>query len=289
MPKAAYLTAGVESGFVRGDEDLALHPLHRHHEVELNLTEQGMVTYLFGGNYISLQPGQIAVFWAAIPHHIAMMETDAKLHWLCLPMGQMLYWDLPAPLPQQILDGAFVLDHWGACPHFDERVFRCWHHDLKQSVEALRASVLLECEAFLRRLAWSLHQQELSNVPTGTMPGEARGVDVSCLDRQRAAQATRFIATHYQSSLRVEDLAQELGLHPHSVMRFFQKTFGMSTVEYITQLRLAHTQRLLATTESSVAEIAAASGFGSLSHFYSVFTRACGISPQAYRQSLIAR
>src|SRR5262249_42212895 len=119
MPKAAYLTAGVESGFVRGDEDLSLHPLHRHHEVELKLAEQGIVTYLFVGNYISLQPGQIVVFWAAIPHHIAMMETDAKLHWLCLPMGQMLYWDLPAPLPQQILDGAFVLDHWGACPHFD--------------------------------------------------------------------------------------------------------------------------------------------------------------------------
>lgn len=286
MPKAANDISGVASGFVCEVED---RPPHRHQEVELNLAEQGMVTYLFGGNYIPLQPGQLAVFWAAIPHRLITMETNTTLHWLTIPLGQILHWGLPPPLPKLIMEGVFVLDCWEACPHCDQRVFRCWHHDLKQSVEALRASVLLECEAFLRRLAWSLHQPERSTSYAGTMPGKARGTGVSRLDRQRAARATRFIATHYQSPLHVEDLAQELGLHPHSVMRFFQKTFGVSTVDYITQYRLAHAQRLLATTDSSVVEIAAACGFGSLSHFYSVFTRACGSSPQAYRQSLTAR
>ena len=59
----------------------------------------------------------------------------------------------------------------------------------------------------------------------------------------------------------------------------------MTLREYLTQQRLSQAQRLLATTDSKVVDVAFASGFGSVSQFYDVFTRYCGQSPNHFRAS----
>ncbi|GHO47419.1 helix-turn-helix domain-containing protein [Ktedonospora formicarum] len=283
MRQVVYDVLGVASGSSSGVGD---NPLHRHQEIELNFAEQGAVTYLFGGKTISIQAGQVAAFWGAIPHRLVMKEEQTTLHWLTIPLGYLLQWSLPTSFTGQIMDGILIHDQVGACAHFDQRIFRRWRTDLHQAGEELRAIVLLESAACLRRLAWS-RKNLLHEIKTSDVSIEGDSIHhTSLVDWRRAERAASFIAAHYQHTIHVDDLAQELGLHPHSVMRLFQKTFGVSIVEYITQYRLAHAQRLLATTESSVIEIATDSGFGSLSHFYSVFTRACGRSPQAYRHFL---
>ena len=63
----------------------------------------------------------------------------------------------------------------------------------------------------------------------------------------------------------------------------------MSLLEYLAQHRVAHAQRLLLTTDASVAAIGLDCGFGSASQFYAVFKRACGVAPGAYRAALAAR
>ncbi|MER3484247.1 MAG: hypothetical protein C4332_14975 [Meiothermus sp.] len=53
----------------------------------------------------------------------------------------------------------------------------------------------------------------------------------------------------------------------------------MMVLEYLTQHRLAHAQRLLATTDQPVLEIAFEAGFGSSSRFYAVFEEKVGSHP----------
>jgi AraC-like DNA-binding protein len=67
-------------------------------------------------------------------------------------------------------------------------------------------------------------------------------------------------------------------------MSLFQKTFGTTLIEYLTQHRVQHAQRLLATTEQKMVEIAFSSGFNSLSRFNEAFRRACGCAPREYRR-----
>jgi AraC-like DNA-binding protein len=68
-------------------------------------------------------------------------------------------------------------------------------------------------------------------------------------------------------------------------MSLFQKTFGTTLISYLTQHRISHAQRLLATTAQTVTEIAFESGFLSISRFNDAFRRACGCSPREYRKS----
>ncbi len=97
-----------------------------------------------------------------------------------------------------------------------------------------------------------------------------------------------FIARHYTQPQSVSQIAHAIGLHPDCAVTLFRKTFGIGLVNYLTQHRLSHAQRLLAITDHKIARIAFASGFGLLSRFYHIFTRASGQSLGQYRVSIQA-
>ena len=56
-------------------------------------------------------------------------------------------------------------------------------------------------------------------------------------------------------------------------------------IEYLTEHRIFHAQRMLLTTSMSVLDVAEAAGFGSLSHFNRAFQKYCGRSPREFRKS----
>lgn len=64
-------------------------------------------------------------------------------------------------------------------------------------------------------------------------------------------------------------------------MNLFQKTFGTTLIHYLTGHRVSHAQRLLATTDMTVADVA----FNSISRFNEAFWRSCGYSPRKYRRT----
>ena len=103
---------------------------------------------------------------------------------------------------------------------------------------------------------------------------------------EKVEEMAQFIAVNHGRHLRVAEIAEAVNLHPNYAMSLFRKTFGISLVDYTTQHRISHAQRLLVTTDAKILDIALESGFGSLSRFYASFSAACGQSPKEYRESL---
>ena len=130
--------------------------------------------------------------------------------------------------------------------------------------------MVLELEARLRRLA--LDQPLLGGAAAGM-----RG------DHSQAEQIAQLIAERYAEPLRVSAIAAAVGLHPHYAMARFRAAMGVSIGTYLTQYRVMHAQRLLATTDASVIAVGLEAGFGSASQFHAAFKQACGCSPGAYR------
>jgi AraC family transcriptional regulator, melibiose operon regulatory protein len=247
---------------------------HRHNEVELNYLERGEMTYLSGGKRIQVSAGQIAVFWAAIPHQVIDIEQATILYWITIPFAAFLQWHLPDLFTQQIIRGQFVLSSH-THPHAASPLllFQQWQADvLKNSAEHHRIA-LLEIEALLRRLALVTP----SLVPTNG--------SVSVQEMSKVEQIACFIADHYTEPLQVDRIAHTVYLHPNYAMSLFRKHLGLSIIDYITQYRLAHAQRLLIMSNANASEIALEAGFGSVSRFYTAFKRAYGQSPGAYRKA----
>ena len=73
-----------------------------------------------------------------------------------------------------------------------------------------------------------------------------------------------------------------LGAHALVICGQYQ-TF-MAIAEYIRQRRLSHAEMLLATTDFSIAQAAAAVGYRSDGRFAALFKENCGLCPAEYRQ-----
>jgi AraC-like DNA-binding protein len=250
-----------------------------HNEIELNFIESGSVTYLLGGNKITLSAGRLTAFWAAIPHQIIDFGPKTAYFVVTIPLPWFLQWQLPSHFSQGLMQGMVMTDPGAGRPHVDHERFAQWERDLATSNETLVKAVLLEMQARLVRLALDIP------VPRATGTKSTRAARPVREGLNRVEQMACFIAQHYTDKLTVQEIAQHVRLHPNYAMNLFQRTFGTTLINYLTQHRVSHAQRLLATSDESIADIAFNSGFNSLSRFNDAFRRACRCSPRDYRRS----
>jgi AraC-like DNA-binding protein len=248
---------------------------HRHNEVELNYLEKGAIVYLSGGKRIEIHAGQVAIFWAAIPHQMIHIEEDTLFYWITIPFATFLQWRLPDIFAQHVIRGQFVLcttqSHIASPLH----LFKQWQADLQKESTEYQRIVQLEIEAHLRRLALS---GSITPISYATMTGSSVVEELNKVEKIAC-----FIADHYTEPLHIDDIAQIVHLHPNYAMTLFRKHLGLSIIDYMTQYRLAHAQRLLITSNANASTIALEAGFGSVSRFYTAFKQVYGQAPGAYR------
>ena len=102
------------------------------------------------------------------------------------------------------------------------------------------------------------------------------------------AGALEVIATGYGYPLRVEELAAACHCSVTHFRRLFTAALGQSPQHYLTQFRLRMATTLLAHTDRSIAEIAGAVGYSTLSSFNRQFKMLLGTPPRAWRQGNVA-
>jgi AraC family transcriptional regulator, melibiose operon regulatory protein len=250
-----------------------------HNEIELNFLETGSVTYLFGGRKIVVDAGRLSVFWAAIPHQIIDYGDETAYFVATIPLPWFLQWRLPDHLVQPLLQGQLIHEPTTDRAGSDAHLFDDWENDLLEKNSRLRAAVLLEMQARLMRLAM--------NAPAESVAAKRRDRVTSVTDvgLNKVERMACFIAQNYTEPLTVDRIAEIANLHPNYAMNLFQKTFGTTLIHYLTGHRVSHAQRLLATSDMTIADVAFSSGFNSISRFNEAFRRTCGCSPREYRRT----
>jgi AraC-like DNA-binding protein len=251
----------------------------RHNEIELNLLKHGSLTYLLGGNTVTIPAGRLAVFWAGIPHQIISSKDKTEYYVATIPLAWFLQCRFPAHFVDAILHARVVLDPEPKTRGGDLEMFEQWVHDLEEANPLRRRIAFLEIEARLFRFAIA--------VPMKTPGARDRRAGHHMIEAgglNRAEQIALFIAQHYTEPLTAEQISQSVGLHPNYAMALFKKTLGMTLIDCLTQHRVSHAQRVLATTDEKIIEVAFSSGFGSLSRFHEAFKKWGECSPKEYRR-----
>lgn len=106
--------------------------------------------------------------------------------------------------------------------------------------------------------------------------GQARNADIR--------QALRYVAHHYAEPLRLEEVARQVGLSPSYFSGLFRRCTGMRFIDYVNQVRVRESKRLLSGSDFAIVDIAVALGFGDQSYFSKVFKKHTGVSPKQYRR-----
>jgi AraC-like DNA-binding protein len=249
---------------------------HRHNEVEMTVLSDGQVEYLFGGGHVAIPARELCVRWAAIPHQCVAAGDGGEQCSLKIPLPWFLQWQLPEPFVAALMHGHMFLDAETDPGCSDWAMFGRWQRLLQSNAADRERIVLLEAEARLRRMAMRAEVPVCRSAIDAGLRGQLGKVD----------QMINYIAAHYTEDIDIAAIAGCVSLHPRSAMRLFRQSCGMTLWECLTLHRVWHAQRLLATSDMKIRQVAAASGFNSAGRFYVAFRRIVGKRPAAYRDSV---
>lgn len=97
-------------------------------------------------------------------------------------------------------------------------------------------------------------------------------------------KAIRYIGSNY-TSVSEEEVARSIGVSASYFSRTFKKNMKRSFTQYVCEVRLKEAERLLISTDASVAEISAKVGFSTSAYFISIFKKNRGATPAQYRRN----
>ena len=253
---------------------------HRHNDLEINFLLQGSMRYLIGGAFVTIPQHHFCVIWGAMPHQSIVTDDSRKMLLATLPLAQVMLWNLPGEFLRQLLGRGVAID-----PQIyqgDLHLLQQWQEDLGTKKPERRQLVLDEIAARLRRMAINVMETDARDLPA--LPDAPSGEALHF-----AGKMAELISQKFHQSLSVDEIARHVNLHPGYAMALFRQQTGVTLNTYLTRQRVAHAQRLLAMTALPILEVAAESGFYSISRFYEAFKKESGCTPREFRKRLAPR
>lgn len=248
---------------------------HNHNDIEINFLLNGWVKYIHGGKLYEIRSHEFTIFWGGIPHNVIAMEEGLTAYWITMPLDWLIKWNIPGQLVEKILSGEMVRQISSEEDNqHNESSLAIWLKEFQTNSEVYFKNIQLELESKFRRLSQSF--QEITNDKNYFAPSIHKPFN----------QLITFVSQNYITIKNVEEIGEELKLHPKYLMQMFKKHTNMNLWEYILHLRVSHSQRLLITTKDKMIDICFASGFQSNSSFYYIFAKFNkGLSPAKYRKN----
>lgn len=94
-----------------------------------------------------------------------------------------------------------------------------------------------------------------------------------------------YIEQHLADSLNLATISRVVNYNETYISRLFKQLTGTSLSEYISQEKIKKAKQLLSSTNESIQNIAAVTGFDTSQYFSLVFKKMTGVSPSTYRKT----
>lgn len=241
---------------------------HTHAHIEVALALQGACRFLIKDRVYPCQPGDVIFVPPYQPHVDAYERADAgyDLLWFLLYDARyaVSWTGFAPPAPGQPLR-YFYRKRIVTIPMGGAPAWRALREDKVFALDTLRELLLYLCyrTIMVLRRAPAEHSSRL------------------------LAAALARIRQDFTSPLSVGGLAAELGITPNYLSALFTRSLGLSFKNYLHEVRLSQAQILLKNPALSIKEIIPACGFGSTAAFDHLFRQVYGLSPTAYRDSIL--
>lgn len=109
--------------------------------------------------------------------------------------------------------------------------------------------------------------------------------DTIAVDNEKVAAALAFIRMNYKTPILAETVAEHLAMSRRRLHDLFMEHLGRSVADELQRRRIELAIKLLRSTDDTVKEIAAKSGFSSAEHMSKAFSRTLSTPPGKFRKS----
>lgn len=149
-----------------------------------------------------------------------------------------------------------------------------------------RLVALLDTPRDVPVLAPLIQQEILYRLLMGSQGERLREMAAVGGNSQRIARAIRWLGTHFNQPLKIEELAEHVGMSASAFHRSFKEVTAMSPLQYQKTIRLSEAQRLMLTQRMDAARAAFEVGYLSASQFSREYRRHFGTSPTGHIAAL---
>ena len=172
-------------------------------------------------------------------------------------------------------DGVNVLESHVESQKFVELVQRMIDHsELNKANELMRLGILMEFISYLIR--------------SGSFANQTHKNTKEYSSDVYVEYALDFIHGNY-SSLTVNDIARQIGIHRSYLTNIFKKKVGVSPQEYLLKYRMDRAKKMLEETDMAIQEISRRVGYDNPLTFSKMYKKVYGVSPRNYRKQDLQR
>ena len=244
--------------------------LHTHPKCEMFYLLRGHRRYFVNGATYDLQPGDLILIPPNVAHQVTPIPySDPAEHferYLLFPQQAHFSPEL-LPCFERHLYHLTSEDSAEICHEF-ERIGQ----EVERDDEYTYPMYLTCLERILIRLARNYRNPQQNPSDSG------HHIDHIVED------VLLYIQRNAHRDLTLPDTARMFGISPGYLSTAFREIMGVGYNSYLVKTRLAKSLKLLTSTDLSVAQIADQCGFRNSNYFATVFKKAMGVSPTAYRK-----
>lgn len=95
-----------------------------------------------------------------------------------------------------------------------------------------------------------------------------------------------YVGKNYNQKLSLQAIANEIGLSPQYLSKYFKKATNMGLLQYINLIRLDHANDYLVNSDSSITDSALSNGFSNVKTYVRLCKDVYGMTPSEYRKSV---
>lgn len=255
--------------------------VHSHAQYEIYYFHGGRCTYVLGERAIPLQPGDLIFMNGLTPHRPQVDPSAAYIRTMfsfdphvIQVFGNSLLACNPLKPFETLRNHHLRLnpDARAECENILERINRFYSSD-----DILHHNRMLAAFYDLLMFICEQCRHEITNAPHALTNSE-----------RYVQQIVTYIETHYMQDISVDDMAGDLHLNRHHLMKVFREVTGMTISDYLFKRRIDQAKTLFyRNTRISVADIGYQVGFKHPSHFSRTFKKLVGISPERYRKTIL--
>ena len=244
--------------------------LHSHYYYELLIPRKGDVGFISDNQYISPQPGSLLLFHPGSVHTARLLaESDYERYVFLFDEDAFNLFDNKNTPLKFLHDEAVCIQ----CPPELEDTL---YSDLRKITNTLSGdgadTALLAYSQMIQLLCLINRHATVSHQTIQTIP-------------QNVLKIKQFVDDNYLTLNTTSEIAEQFFYRREYVSRLFKEYFNTNLSDYLTSLKIRHSQELLK-KGASVTDACFQSGFRNLSTFTSAFRNQVFMNPSAYRKTV---
>lgn len=256
-------------------------PWHYHPAIEIMYITRGIGTRFVGDCIEQYEEGDVCMIGPNLPHEWrnddAYFDKESGLRATCICLF----------FKREIFDPNFIrLPEMNNIRDLIERSRRGLKFTGKSKLEITRFIRSSVNDVGVRKVTNLLTLLELMATLTEYELLASVGFtnSVNSEDFERFNKVYKFLVKNFATSIRLEEVSTLVGLTPTAFCRYFKERTKKTFVEYLNEMRIGYSKKLLLENKMKISTISGEVGFPNLSNFISQFKKVTGMSPSQFQK-----